>query len=134
MKLSRKCEYALLILIQLSSIHGDGKPVPSSVLSEKNKIPRKFLDQIMGLLRKNGYVESARGVTGGFRLAKPPEEISLAEIIRFIDGPIAPIASVSTYFYRQTPSEQNENLIRCFKDIRDYAAMKLETLTFDQLV
>jgi len=134
MKLSRKCEYALLILIQLSGTHGDGKPIPSSVLSEKNKIPRKFLDQIMSLLRKNGYVESVRGVTGGFRLSKPPGEISLAEIVRLIDGPIAPIASVSTYFYRQTPSEQNDRLISCFKDIRDYAAMKLETLTFDQLV
>jgi len=134
MKLSRKCEYACLILIQLSDGYGNKSPVPSSLLAENNAIPRKFLDQIMNMLKKNGYVESIRGAAGGYRLAKPPTHISLAEIIRLIDGPIAPIASVSTYFYKQTPSSRNDKLLSCFKDIRDYAAMKLEGLTFDQLV
>jgi Rrf2 family protein len=87
----------------------------------------------MNMLKKSGYVVSSRGVTGGYRLSKPPSGINLAEIIRLIDGPIAPIASVSQYFYQHTPSEQNDKLLACFKDIRDYAAAKLEELTLDKL-
>jgi len=134
MKLSKKCEYALLVLISLSKLHASGEVVSATCLSEQNKIPRKFLDQIMVLLKKYGYVKSIRGSAGGFLLGKPPEEISLAEIIRLIDGPIAPIASVSKFFYHNTPSEQNEKLIGLFREIRDYTAQKLESFTLDQFL
>ncbi len=132
MKLSRKCEYALLTLIELSRVHK--QTIPAAAIAEKNNIPRKFLDQILGQLRKEGFVESLRGSAGGYRLGRSPRDISLAEIIRLIDGPIAPIASVSTYFYQHTPSEQNSKLLSCFQDIRDYTARKLESITLDQFI
>lgn len=134
MKLSRKCEYACLVLIELARCFTTGELMSSATLAEKNNIPRKFLDQILNQLKKKGYVKSVRGASGGYALARAPHQISLAEIIRTIDGAIAPISSVSDFFYKNTPSEQNEKLLACFRDIRDYTAQKLEQLTFDQLV
>lgn len=134
MKLSKKCEYSLLVLIELSRLYSQNEVVSASLLSEKNQIPRKFLDQILNQLKKNGYVTSVRGTNGGYLLGRPPQRINLAEIIRLIDGPIAPIASVSEFFYQHTPSERNSKLIKCFKEIRDYTVMKLEALTFDQFI
>lgn len=134
MKLSRKSEYAFLALTDLARAWNEDKTLPASAIAEKNQIPKKFLDQILKELREGSYVESIRGVNGGYRLAKAPDQICLAEIIRLFDGAIAPIASVSTYFYTQTPSEQNEKLLACFKDIRDYTAKRLEAFSLDQLI
>jgi Rrf2 family protein len=134
MKLSKKCEYALLILIDLAKHFGDGDVSSAMRIAADNGIPKKFLDQIMGLLKKNGYVKSVRGSAGGYALGRAPAEINLAEVIRLVDGPIAPVASVSEFFYRHTPSERNAGLLECFQEIRDFAARKLEGVTLDRLI
>ena len=125
MRLSRKSEYALLAMIDLAE-HYRVKPVNMTDLAQRKAIPKKFLEQILLSLKRAGYVQSIRGPGGGYKLAKPPAQISLAKIIRLLDGPIAPVASVSKYFYEQTPAEANKKLTRVFKDIRDYASKKLE--------
>lgn len=66
-------------------------------------------------------------------LAKHPSKISIAEVVRLMDGALAPVESVSKYFYESTPIEQNKALINVFKDIRDYVAKKMETTTFADL-
>lgn len=134
MRMSRKCEYSLLVLCELARLHGEGEPVSNSQLAQRFGIPRQFLDQIMNFLKKSGYVQSTRGAGGGYRLAKEPETVSLADIVRLVDGPIAPVASVSEYFYAHTPIEQSEKLLACFQDIRDYSAKKLESMTLDKLI
>ncbi|MDR1764690.1 MAG: Rrf2 family transcriptional regulator [Lachnospiraceae bacterium] len=134
MKLSKKCEYACLILIELARVYDEKGLLTGSVIAEKNHIPRKFFDQIANMLKRKGYIISTRGTFGGYLLAKPPSRINMAEIIRMIDGAIAPVSAASEFFYKNSPSEQNEKLIACFRDIRDYAAQKLEQLTFDMLV
>ena len=125
MQLSRKSEYALLALIDLAE-HYSVKSINMTDLAARKAIPKKYLEQILLTLKRAGYVKSTRGPRGGYELAKPPPKISLAEIIRLLDGPIAPVASVSKYFYEQTPAEANKKLTRVFKDIRDYASKKLE--------
>ena len=125
MRLSRKSEYALLAMIDLAE-HHRVKPVNMTDLAKRKAIPKKYLEQILLTLKRAGYANSTRGPGGGYKLAKPPSQISLAEIIRLLDGPIAPVASVSKYFYEQTPTEANKKLTCVFKDIRDYAARKLE--------
>jgi Rrf2 family protein len=80
-------------------------------------------------LKRARYVRSSKGQHGGYRLAKPPENITLAEIIRLFDGALAPTDSVSEHFYETTPVEKEPDLLAVLKDIRDYAAQKLESTT-----
>lgn len=133
MKLSRKSEYACLALVDLAEHYNIGV-VRIIDISVKKSIPKKYLEQILLLLKGAGYVKSIKGASGGYKLAKPPEQISLAEIIRLIDGPLAPVESVSKYFFEHTPIEQNEKMIHLFKEIRDYVSIKLENTFFDELI
>lgn len=132
MKLSKKSEYACLALIDLARNYEQGATKIIDI-STRNNIPKKYLEQILLILKGRGYVKSLRGADGGYKLAKHPSQITIAEIIRLIDGPLAPVESVSTYFYEHTPIEQNEKLIVVFKDIRDYISNKLESITFEDL-
>ena len=125
MRLSRKSEYACLAMIDLAEHYG-AEPVNMTDLAKRKRIPKKYLEQILLMLKRTGYVKSTRGPGGGYGLARPPQRISLAEIIRLMDGALAPVESVSKYFYEHTPVEANKKLTRIFKDIRDYAASKLE--------
>lgn len=133
MRLSRKSEYALLALIDLA-VHYKTEPVKILDVSNRNEIPKKYLEQIFLQLKGAGYVRSIRGSSGGYKLAKAPDQISLAEIIRLIDGPLASVGSASQYFFEHTPVERNEKLLKVFKDIRDFVAEKLESTTLDQLM
>lgn len=133
MRLSRKSEYACLALIDLASNYGEGF-VKTRQLAERQNIPREFLVQILFQLRNAGYVKSARGASGGYSLAKPPRKISVAEIVRLMDGALAPVGSVSRFFYDHTPIEQSPKLVRLFTGIRNYVAGKLEKTTFKDLI
>ncbi|NMA49027.1 MAG: Rrf2 family transcriptional regulator [Tissierellia bacterium] len=133
MKLSKKSEYSCLALMYLSK-HYNSKLVTILEISVENKIPKKYLEQILIQLKNAGYVKSIRGTSGGYKLAKQPSEISLAEILRLIDGPLAPVDSASKFFYESTPIEQNEQLLNIFKDIRNYISDKLENTTFADLI
>jgi Rrf2 family protein len=133
MRLSRKSEYALLALVDLACRYGKGRAKIIEI-SERNGIPKKYLEQIFLQLKGAGYVRSIRGASGGYELAKNPSEITLAEIIRLIDGPLASVGSASLYFFEHTPIERNEKLLRVFKQIRDIVAEKLENTTLEQLI
>lgn len=87
MRLSARVDYALRAAAELAS-SGD-RPLTSEKLARAQQIPPKFLESILLQLRRGGVVNSQRGPEGGYWLARPPEEISLAEIIRVIDGPLA---------------------------------------------
>ncbi len=133
MKLSTRSEYACLALIDLAERHGQGF-VKTGDIARRRKIPRKYLDQILLMLQRANYVSSRRGAHGGHCLAKPPDQITLAEIVRMMDGALAPSRSVSKFFYEPRPIEQARPLMRILKDIRDYIATKLEATTFADLV
>jgi len=133
MRLSRKSEYALLALVDLARRYEKGRAKIIEV-ADNNGIPKKYLEQIFLQLKGAGYVRSIRGSNGGYELAKSPSKISVAEIIRLIDGPLASVGSASLYFFEHTPIERNEKLLRVFKEIRDIVADKLENTTLDQLV
>ncbi|MDY6913552.1 MAG: Rrf2 family transcriptional regulator [Planctomycetota bacterium] len=128
MKLSRKSEYACLALIYLTKHFGEGY-IKAVDISTKEEIPRKYLEQILLILKRHKIVHSARGAEGGYKLSRKPNQITLAEVIRMMDGALAPVESVSKYFYEHTPIEGKKKLLRIFKDIRDTIAHKLETTT-----
>jgi Rrf2 family transcriptional regulator, cysteine metabolism repressor len=128
MKLTSKSEYALLALIYLARNRSDSF-VPVQVIASAQGIPPKFLEQILLILKRAKFLRSLRGQAGGYALAKPAEQIHLAEVIRLFDGALAPTESVSVYFYESTPIEKEQSLLALFRDIRDYISTKLESTT-----
>lgn len=112
----------------------DGGLMKIADIADRQGIPPKYLAQIMNALKTAGYVRAVRGAEGGYRLARPPGEIFLAQILRLIDGPLAPVESVSKFFYAHTPIERSRKLLAVLKDIRDYTATKLEGTSLKDLV
>ena len=87
MKLSQRGEYAIQALLVLSIYYGP-EVIRIKDIAKRQNIPRRFLEQILNDLKSGGFVQSRRGVAGGYRLERSPEEISLSEIIRHIEGPL----------------------------------------------
>ncbi len=133
MRLSRKGEYACLAMIDLAQQYGKGL-TSTAAISKRKGIPPKYLEQILAALKQAGYVRSRVGAGGGHRLAKDPSRISVAQVLRLIDGPLAPVTSVSRYFYESTPIEKSPKMKRLLQDIRDYIAARLEKTTFHDLI
>jgi Rrf2 family transcriptional regulator, cysteine metabolism repressor len=133
MKLTARCEYALLALIHLRRRESEGIVSVDAIASAQN-IPAKFLEQIMTVLKQAKYVRSARGRRGGYRLVKSADKITLAEIVRLFDGALAPTESVSRHFYMPTPIEREDKLVHVFRCIRDSTANTLETTTINDVL
>ena len=93
MFLSAKAEYASLAMLELAVQYGDPRPVRLADLADKHGIPQRFLVQILLQLKGAGLVSSVRGAAGGYQLARPPEEISLADVLGVIDRADAPVAN-----------------------------------------
>ena len=129
MRLSRKGEYALRAMICLSLRYKEG-PVRIKEIAEREKIPRKFLELILLELKKAGLLQSHRGVGGGYSLIKSPEKISLARVIRIVDGPLAPIRCVSKMAYVKCPEEKSCGLQDVMLEVRNAIAKILEGVTF----
>jgi Rrf2 family protein len=97
--LSQKAKYALRALLMLAE-QPDADMVMIADIAERENVPRKFLEAILVDLRKRGLLDSKRGKYGGYRLAKPAEAISFGEIIRIVDGPLAPLPCASKTGFR----------------------------------
>lgn len=137
MKLSKKGEYALRSLINLGIATEVGrKLVQVSELAENEQLPIKFLEQIMQSLKEAGWVESVRGKFGGYRLAKPARAISIGEVVRHIDGPLAPIGCVSQTAYTPCtcPDETHCGLRMLMLDVRNAIANILDRYTLADVV
>ena len=87
----------------------------------------------MRMMTRAGIVRGLQGRHGGYRLARRPEEITIAQVIRLMDGPLAPVDSVSRYFYKPTVIDKEKKLIKIMKDIRDYISSKLESTTLKDI-
>lgn len=94
MKVSKRGEYGMRALCHLAA-HADGAMVHIRAIAREEEIPPKFLETILLNLKRAGYVVSRRGNEGGYALAKPADTIMLGEVIRVLDGPLAPIASAA---------------------------------------
>jgi len=98
--LSKRAKYAIKTLLYLYE-NSDGTPISAKIISEKENIPYKFLENILRELRQNKILKSFRGAEGGYKFLKDPNEITVADIIRIVDGPIALISCVSSNFYEK---------------------------------
>lgn len=129
MKVSKKGEYALRAMIYLSLNYKKGT-IQIQKIAERAKIPKKFLEQILLELKKAGLLQSIRGSGGGYRLIKSPREISLARVIRIIDGPLAPLSCVSQWAHVGCPEEKDCGLHSVMLDVRNAIVRILEGITF----
>ena len=133
MKLSTKGEYASRAMLELALRYDDG-PLHIRDISAAQGIPERFLEQILLLLKRTGYLRSKKGPHGGYFLSKPPSRISVAEVIRVMDGPLAPIECVSVTAHEVCPHERTCGLKGLWKETRDAIAAILERTTFADLV
>jgi len=137
MKLTKKGEYALRALIDLAIAGLVGRRIVRvSELAEKEKLSVKFLEQVMQQLREAGFVESERGKFGGYRLAKSARQISIGEVVRLIDGPLAPIGCVSQTAYTpcSCPDEAHCGLRMLMLDVRNAITGILDRYTLADVV
>jgi len=100
MKISKKTQYALRALIEFTHHHGR-TPLLRRDIAQKQHIPLQFLEHILLTLKHAGLLASHRGVRGGYSLIKQPREITLGQVIRMMDGPLAPIPCVSKTAYQK---------------------------------
>jgi Rrf2 family protein len=135
MKLSKRGEYGLRALQDLAA-HYRSEPVSNKELAERNNIPGKFLEQILLALRRGRILNSQKGPQGGYYLARPPEQITLAEVIRMLDGPLAPISCVSETAFEPCGCVDMEacGLRKVMKSVRDVVAEMMEQTTLADLI
>jgi Rrf2 family protein len=134
MRLTTHSEYALLALLYLSRHSANGELIPLSRITEEQKLPFKYMEHIMHTMLRAGLVSSSKGQKGGYKLARKPGQITVAQVIRLFDGPLAPVDSVSVHFYKPTIIEKEKKLTKLMKEIRDYISVKLEKTTLKDLV
>ena len=134
MKLSLRGEYALRALLVLG-LNYDKPVVRIQAISDHQNIPKRFLEQILNDLKSAGIVQSRRGVAGGYRLAKPPEEITLAAVVRHIEGALAPVSCVSERFYQKCscPDESRCAIRSVMKEIREAIVTIAERVTLAEM-
>ncbi len=90
MRISAKADYAVRAAVELAATPGE-RPVKAELIATAQEIPLNFLENILGELRHAGIVRSHRGAEGGFRLARPPDQVTIADIIRAVEGPLASV-------------------------------------------
>jgi Rrf2 family cysteine metabolism transcriptional repressor len=134
MKLSVRGEYALRALLVLGSHYGK-EVVSIQTISQEQNIPKRFLEQILNDLKSTGAIESKRGTSGGYRLARSPHEITLATVIRHIEGALAPISCVSERFYEKCscPDEARCAIRNVMKEVREAVVKIVEKVTVAEL-
>jgi Rrf2 family protein len=133
MRLSKRGEYGLRAMINLANAQNQspGEMVQIKDISTMEKIPAKYLEQILLALKNAGLLQSRMGIGGGYYLARQPEDINLGQIIRILDGPLAPIRCVSHMAYEPCgcPDERTCGLRMVMGDVRNAIADILDNTT-----
>ncbi len=134
--LSKKTKYAIRALIALGEQFG-GESMNILSISQKEKIPKKFLEQILLEMRNAGFLYSIKGAGGGYSLLKDPKDINLVQVMRLTGGPIAQLPCVSLNFYQKCEEcrdEESCGIRATFRDVRDATLKILSETTIADLI
>lgn len=118
MKITKRGEYGLRALLALALVYNQ-KTLSLREISSQERLPVKFLEQIMMILKRNNFVESVKGKHGGYSLSRPPEAITLGEVIRAVEGPLAPITNAREIEKRIQRDDHHPGLYSVFLDVRN---------------
>ena len=134
MRLSRRSEYGLRALIDLVLHDGEG-PIALTTLAARNRLPVKFLEQIMATLKHAGIVRTTLGTHGGYAMAAQASGVSIGRIVRLLDGALAPMGCVSLRYYEpcSCPDEATCPLRDAMIDVRDAMLEILDNESLAQL-
>lgn len=136
--ITQKMKYALKALMELASERaGEGRPLRIEQIATRSGTPKRFLEHILLEIRNAGFIASVRGRHGGYILIKEPREVPLSELIRLIDGPIAPLPCLSRRAYQRCedcPDEGVCRLRRVFGQVFWSYLVIIESLTLADLV
>jgi Rrf2 family protein len=133
MKVSHRGLYALQALIHLAEAY-EGGLVPAHTVADAEQIPEKFLEGILLALKNARVISSERGREGGYRLRKPPEEIFIGDVIRLIDGPLAPLGDVGELQHRVKTETRHPGLFDLFLEVRNAASAIVDRTSLADLV
>lgn len=134
--ISQKTKYGLKAVICLARKTTD-ENILITTISKEERIPQKFLEAILLELRKKGLLKSKKGKGGGYSLGKPSSEITLGEIVRILDGPLAPVSCVSQTAYercRECISEERCEIRFIMKEVRDAMSAILDKTSLSDLL
>ena len=131
MRLSAKAQYACVAMVDLACHHGAASPIHLKDIADKHGISQRFLVQILLQLKGAGLVDSTRGATGGYLLAQPPSEISLADIVHAIDQPPPPAPSALSGLYATTVVQIVSDSLQ---GAQDREQLRLAEITLEELV
>jgi Rrf2 family transcriptional regulator, cysteine metabolism repressor len=133
MNISQKCQYGLRAVLELSLRIGRG-PVKTGDIAKAQSIPLKFLEVILVELKHGGFVESRRGVNGGYLLTGKPSNLTVGQIITFIDGPILPVDCVDDGKSSNCPQKKGCVFVDMWLEAREAVAAVYDGTTFQYLV
>lgn len=131
-QLSKRTQYSLRALYSLARSFGTNRPVLIQTMAEEEVIPKKFLEQILLSLKQTGLVTSKKGKGGGYMLVQPPDQVTLANVIRLIEGPLAPLPCASETRFRkcdECPDVETCGTRIVMREVRDSIAGVLERTT-----
>jgi Rrf2 family protein len=134
--LSSKAKYGLKAMVYLARHEGQG-PVLIADIAESERIPKKFLDAILLEMKNQGLLSSKKGKGGGYILAKPALRIMVGDVIRVLDGPLAPVPCVSRSAYRRCEDCVDEtacSIRAVMQDVRDAMAAILDNTTLADMI
>ncbi len=134
--ISQKAKYGLRALIYIANHNASGNILIADIASSE-KISKKFLESILLDLKNHGILQSKKGKGGGYALAKPQHQIFVGEILRILDGPLAPVACVSQTAYKRCsdcPDEKTCAIRAVMKDVREAVANVLDRCTLEDMV
>lgn len=126
MRISVKVDYACRVMAELARLEGSGELAQIDHLARTEAVPANFLAQILGKLRTHGLITSRRGNLGGYRLARPPEEISLHDIMLAVEGEFLGLSG-------NFSGQSGRRLKQVWHEVRESLAAKLKGYTLDQL-
>ncbi|MBC7157297.1 MAG: Rrf2 family transcriptional regulator [Rhodobacteraceae bacterium] len=136
--LSQKTKYAMKALVALADeAQAGGGALTIEEIARRSGAPKRFLEHILLELRNHGYIGSRRGRAGGYLLVRPPAEVSLGEVLRRVDGPIAPLPCLSRHAYRRCDDCRDEaacRIRRLFGQVFWAYLLMIESLTLDDLL
>jgi Rrf2 family protein len=127
MRISAKAQYACIAILELAASYGDGQPIRIRDVADAHSISQRFLVQILLQLKAAGYVTSTRGASGGYQLARPPDQIDLASILRLVDGPPEP-------FLESAESPASRVLGDALQEVVEAQTRMLQSISFADLL